>query len=529
MATQVKQMLERANTRSKATRLRAGMLALCLLSLLRSAPAAASDLSQGATYHADAARSGNFVAAGLTRASAATMHRDTSFGGAFAGIAKDQPLYWRAPGATHGIVVVGTDQDVIQAFDSVTGAPVWSAKLGTPFTRSVPHCGPPRSVGVLGTPVIDPNAGILYALDSAKDSSGADQYAIWAISLANGTAEPGWPLILAPAIAKLGLTFTPIIQDQHTSLALVGGRIYAGFAANHGDCSNYHGWVVGIDPATAKVTGAWESRATRAGVWSEGGVVSDGTSLFFTTGNGNEPKRWLDGDAVFRLPVSLAHVSSTKDYFVAPNFEALDKADLDLGGTSPLPVDVPLTGGGSAQWLVQIGKDGNAYVLDRANLGGIGGSLLVQNVAQLPEITAPVVFAASGGLTIAFSGVGTNCPAPVGSPLLIALTLTAQPGPSLRTQWCAGPKTSGNPSDSAVPIVTTTNGTANPIVWVTAPGGDQRLHGYRGDTGATLFNGGGKGDSMAGLQRRSSILVAEGRLFIAASGRLYAFDYTPGL
>ena len=527
MAREVKQMPQAADAEPKPSQSRAGILALGLL--LLGTPAFADDLTQGATYHADAARSGNFVAAGLTWASAATMHRDTSFGGAFAGIAKDQPLYWRAPGATHGIVVLGTDQDVIQAFDSVTGAPVWSAKLGTPFTQSVPHCGTPRSVGVLGTPVIDPSAGILYALDSAKDSSGADQYAIWAISLTNGAAQPGWPLILAPAIAKLGLTFTPVIQDQHTSLALVGGRIYAGFAANHGDCGNYHGWIVGIDPATAAVTGAWESRATRAGVWSEGGVVTDGTDLFFTTGNGTEPKAWLDGDAVFRLPTTLAHVTSTKDYFVAPNFEALDKADLDLGGTSPLPVDVPLAGGGAAQWLVQIGKDGTVYVLDRANLGGIGGSLLQQSVVQLPEITAPAVFPVSGGLIMAFNGVGTNCPAPVSSPLLIALSLRAQPGPSLRTQWCAELKISGNPSGSAVPIVTTTDGTTDPIVWITAPAGDERLHGFRGDTGAVLFNGGGKGDGMAGLQRHSSILVAEGRLFIAGAGQLYAFDYTPGL
>lgn len=523
-------MPDAAHARLKSTQSRTGLLALCVLPLLGSVPALADDLSQGATYHANAARSGNFVAPGLTWASAATMHRVQSFGGAASGIIKAQPLYWRAPGAAHGMVVVATDQDLIQAFDSMTGAPLWSATFGTPDTQPVPHCGigTPRSIGVLGTPVIDPTAGILYALASAQDSSGADQYAVWAISLADGAVKAGWPLILAPAIARLGQTFTPILQDQHTALALVGGRIYAGFAANHGDCGNYHGWVVGVDPATATVTGAWKSRAVRAGVWAQGGVVSDGGSLFVATGNGDETSGWLDGEAVFRLPTTLAHVSSTKNYFVAPNFVSLDKADLDLGGTAPLPVDLPLPGGGSTPWLVQIGKDGTVYVLDRANLGGIGGSLLAQSEAQRPEITAPVVFPATAGLTIAFSGVGTNCPAPSGSRLLVALKLSAKPGPSLQTQWCAGPTSSGNPAASADPIVTTTDGTTDPIVWITTPGGDERLHGYNGDTGATLFNGGRTADRMTGLQRHSTILVAEERLFIAAAGRLYAFDYTPG-
>ena len=39
--------------------------------------------------------------------------------------------------------------------------------------------------------------------------------------------------------------------------------------------------------------------------------------------------------------------------------------------------------------------------------------------------------------------------------------------------------------------MTTTDGRANPIVWLVGAEGDGRLHGYRGDTGHPLFTGGG--------------------------------------
>ncbi len=47
-----------------------------------------------ASYHADAARSGRYVVAGLTWAAAATMHRDRAFDGRVPGHIYAQPLYW---------------------------------------------------------------------------------------------------------------------------------------------------------------------------------------------------------------------------------------------------------------------------------------------------------------------------------------------------------------------------------------------------------------------------------------------------
>ncbi len=52
-------------------------------------------------------------------------------------------------------------------------------------------------------------------------------------------------------------------------------------------------------------------------------------------------------------------------YFFAPrNWHDLDLADLDLGGTSAIPVNVPVVAR-----VLAMGKDGKAYVPNRENLG----------------------------------------------------------------------------------------------------------------------------------------------------------------
>ena len=89
--------------------------------------------------------------------------------------------------------------------------------------------------------------------------------------------------------------------------------------------------------------------------------------------------------------------------------------------------------------------------------------------------------------------------------------------PQLSLAWCAGQGSVGSP------IETSTDGTSDPIVWVIGAEGDQRLHGFDGDTGAVVFDGGGAGDAMGSTSRFITPIVANGRIFVAANGQLYAF------
>ncbi|HZS17939.1 MAG TPA: hypothetical protein VFA51_08420, partial [Candidatus Udaeobacter sp.] len=84
------------------------------------------------------------------------------------------------------------------------------------------------------------------------------------------------------------------------------------------------------------------------------------------------------------------------------------------------------------------------------------------------------------------------------------------------------------------PFVTSTDGTNNMIVWVVGTedhqtGGDQRLHGYDGNSGAVIYDGGGANELMAGTHYYSTTgIVARGRIYVAGDNKVYAFQL-PGL
>jgi hypothetical protein len=79
------------------------------------------------------------------------------------------------------------------------------------------------------------------------------------------------------------------------------------------------------------------------------------------------------------------------------------------------------------------------------------------------------------------------------------------------------------------PFVTSTDGTNDTVVWVVGSGGDQRLHGYDGNTGAEVFAGGGPNELMAGTHSYSTTgIVARGRIYVAGDNKVYAFRVGAG-
>jgi len=67
------------------------------------------------------------------------------------------------------------------------------------------------------------------------------------------------------------------------------------------------------------------------------------------------------------------------------------------------------------------------------------------------------------------------------------------------------------------------------IVWFVGTEGDQRLHGYNGDTGAVVYAGGGQNEVMAGTHSYSTTgIVARGRIYVAGDNKVYAFAVPGG-
>jgi hypothetical protein len=153
---------------------------------------------------------------------------------------------------------------------------------------------------------------------------------------------------------------------------LLDDRLYVAFGGHFGDCGNYHGWIIGMSLRDRGKLVGFETRARGGGIWAPGGMSAAGHDIYFATGNTFGASSWSDGEAVFHVGPDLHRSEDKKDYFAPSDWKALDARDGDLGGSNPLPLDVPGASGSRALMLA-LGKDGKAYLLDRNNLGGIGG------------------------------------------------------------------------------------------------------------------------------------------------------------
>ncbi len=181
-------------------------------------------------------------------------------------------------------------------------------------------------------------------------------------------------------------------------------------------------------------------------------------------------------------------------------------------------VDVP--GATPSKLLVALGKNGIAYLVNRANLGGIvpNGSMF-QGIHSLQVTSNQIIQAAASYTTatatyVSMKGNGTGCA--TGNGDLTTIKISAASPPRLSSAWCAQ-------GGGGSPMVTTTDGKAEAIVWQIATGGTARLRGFDGDTGAVVFNGGAAGDQMGSVQGFQTAIAARGRIFVAGNNAVYAF------
>lgn len=474
------------------------------------------------TGHLHLSRDGAYVEPLVTQSAAAKLTLDTSFKATYFGQTYAQPLYVEGIKPGHDAIFVVTQTNEVASFDAKTGATLWAKSLGPFVPPAALPCGQPPSqqYGILSTPVIDPETRTLYVegFVSGDDDKSMKQLA-YALSIDDGNLRPGWPIDIGKAVPG----FNPIVQHQRGSLLLLDGTLYLPFSGIAYDCGNYHGWVVGIStPDPTKVT-AYSSSANKGGIW--GALTSDGESLFFASGNtAAGTTTWGGGEAVIRLPPSLEFSGSTKDYFAPSNWQVLDNGDYDLGSASLVLFDLP--GVGSGSFAFAAGKYGTAHLVDRTNLGGIGKGdgvtgegLFSTRIVPLhtPIEGNPASYTTTKGTYVVLraDGLGTACPKGTMGDLM-ALKIAATNPPTFSVAWCAVSHGLGSP------MVTTTDGKSEPVVWVVSAQATNLLYGFDGDTGATIFEGGGT--ALTTVLRWVSPIVVNGRFFVGATNQLYAFN-----
>jgi outer membrane protein assembly factor BamB len=465
-------------------------------------------------YHGDGARDGVYIDAALTRAAVAGLHRDPAFAASTQGATYAQPLYFEDATTGRDVILVATEENRVYALDATSGATMWSRQLADPVPLSALPCGNIDPLGITGTPVIDPSSRTLF-LDAMTTPDGGQtkRHLVFGLSLDDGSTQPGFPVDVAAAVGHHGHAFKPAVQNQRGALALVGGTLYVPYGGHNGDCGNYHGWVVGIAVAQPGTVRAWRTKARGGGVWAPGGVATDGTSLFVTTGNTFGAVKWSGGESIIRLSPGLVFGRRRADHFTPPNWRALDANDVDLGGTAPIPFDLP--GARPANLIVALGKDGKMYLADRMRLGGVHAAPASATVATNEIINGAAVYATPTATYVVFKGAGADCPG--GSGDLTAIRIGAASPPSIATAWCATQHGTGSP------MVTTVDGHADAIVWGIGAEGDDRLRGFDGDTGEVVFGGGDAADVMGPIARFATPIAAAGRIVVAGTSAVYVF------
>ena len=319
-------------------------------------------------------------------------------------------------GTVHNVVFVATEHDSVYAFDAdsnggINGAPLWQVTLfdaahGVPAgvtATSVPNSDLSTNdivpeIGVTGTPVIDLATKTMYLIGKTKENGNYVQR-LHALDITTGKEKLGGPVALSAQVNGNGsgssggvLKWDVKWENNRPGLLLLNGFLYVGFGS-HGDNGPWHGWILAYNAATLQQTSVWCSSPTGSGsgVWMSGsGLAADtfnnGQSpsgrIFIPTGNGSfdtahtPPLNY--GDDLIRLDLNNGAMSAN-DSFTPLNQGPLNNADEDVasGGILLLPDQAS---GGHTHLLMQVGKEGRIYIVDRDNMGGYNAG--VDNIVQ---------------------------------------------------------------------------------------------------------------------------------------------------
>ena len=455
--------------------------------------------------HNNLSRDGVYIDPAFTLSAAASLARDTGFNGAIVGNVLAQPLYIEG-GPNGPMVIAVTESNNVYALNAITGTIIWQRNVGTAVTTAQLPCGSINPLGISDTPAVDlPSRALFFDAMVTPDGGMTKQHLIYSLNVDTGATNAGWPVDVHGALPA----FNADHHNNRGAVAVVNGVVYVPYSGHNGDCTPYHGWVVGVQINNPAAVQGWATAAVGGGIWGHSGVASDGTNMFVITGNTfSTGGTWGGGEAIVRLQAGPVFTQNNTNFWAPTNWLSLDNSDTDLGGCSAILIDVP--GATPSQLVLALGKDRNAYLINRTSLGGISAPV---NSASVSSSTL------RGQSSCTYrTGMGTYFNFRAGtSNSLVTYRINSGTPPTMSSAWLVTQSGEGSP------FVTTTDGTSNCIVWAAGAGGSQRLNGYNGDNGTVIFAGGGASELMAGTIKWNTGIAARGRIYYAANNKVYAF------
>jgi hypothetical protein len=385
-----------------------------------SANVAVTDLSGVFTYHNDLSRDGaNTQEYALSPSTVTTATFGKLFSCQVDGAVYTQPLWvpgLSIGGGTHNVIFVATQHDSLYAFDADASPCVtyWQVNLldtmhgGTAgenpvVWNDVGYCYGDvyPEVGVTGTPVIDPTTNTIYLVSASEvgttggacsGNPGTFYHRLHALDITTGNEQANSPVTIAASVAGNGdgssggmVSFSSEFHHNRSGLALSNGIVYVAFAA-HEDATPYHGWLFGYNASNVQQQASVFNTTPNGvggadgGIWAGGGAPAvDGVGdVYVATGNGvfdegsGMPMVNDYGDSVLRLnpaagPTANGANLQLTGWFTPGDELKLEGNDTDLGSGGP--VVMPDQAVGPPHLLVQLGKDGVVYLIDRDSMG----------------------------------------------------------------------------------------------------------------------------------------------------------------
>lgn len=481
------------------------------------------------TFGVHGSRDSLYVDPSFTKARLSTIAQggglqpDPTFTPAVVGDVYASPLYLEAGIDGKDVLFVATAENNVYAIDAAAGTILWHNPLGAGVAcgevcNSTTVC---PFIGIISTPVLDVTRRELVLVGTLNVPANSSTAHHIAFGLSIDTGNVLWSVDLDETVPGFNTRY----QGQRASLLELNGVVYIPSGGYVGDCTPYWGWVIGIPLSTAPAgLFFWQSPGQGAAIWGSGALATDGTSLFAVTGNGFsadggvQAPPWNAGlsDAMLRLTNSLTFSDVPADYFAFTNWQELNAEDKDF--TSNGTVLFEMAGAGSGQLALSIGKQQNAYLVDRTNLGGMNPALAEAIGIATDDATGGMAtYQTPSGRYIAY-----NAPCDAKGDILGVLKVSPGNPPTVSQAFCVNGG-AGAADQGGSPIVTTSDGSADAVVWMLGASGDNKLHAVDGETGATILTT----PVMPGLIHWVAPLVAKGSIYVPVNGRVYAFRVQP--
>lgn len=341
----------------------AGAAALAVISATAGAPAAMANprtsdhvtrhqAADWTTYHGNNARTG--VQRGLSPVSE-PLNQVTS-------LTLDGAVY-ASPVVINGTRLVATENDTVYAFRG--NSIIWQQHLGTPVPRADLPCGDIDPLGITSTPAYDPATNTVVVV---AEVGGPIQHIAFGLNPRTGTVR--WQRNV-DVPDETGID--PTAMQNRAALLIDHGNLYVPYGGLAGDCSAYRGSLVKLDlraPETSPLQHFTVPTTREGAIWQGGSgpVVERDGNILVGVGNGasgaDDPNGPYDfSDSVLKIN---PHTMQMTDSYSPATWREDNATDLDLGSQSPAVV---------GRYVFIAGKRGVGYVLNRNDLGQIGGEV----------------------------------------------------------------------------------------------------------------------------------------------------------